>query len=175
MTFRQAEMDEFDRVRGFYWALIDVMEGGRFDPGWRKGIYPSDAELGRSLSHRELYVLEEGGRIIAAVIINNECNLGYEGLPWRVDAPAERVFMLHALGVAPDRQGQGVAGRVVSECLAAAREKGAGPKRAVPEKAAPPRCKHRKSPDTPPGRATEESPECRRQPWIFPLRAVRSS
>ena len=33
--------------------------------------------------------------------------------------------MLHALGVAPDRQGQGVAGRVVSECLAAAREKGA--------------------------------------------------
>ena len=125
MTFRQADMDEFDRVRGFYWALIDVMEGGRFDPGWRKGIYPSDAELGRSLSRRELYVLEEGGRIIAAVIINNECNPGYEGLPWRVDAPAERVFMLHALGVAPDRQGQGVAGRVVSECLAAAREKGA--------------------------------------------------
>ena len=44
MTFRQAEMDEFDRVRGFYWALIDVMEGGRFDPGWRNGIYPSDAD-----------------------------------------------------------------------------------------------------------------------------------
>lgn len=125
MEFRRAESAELDRVRGFYWALIDIMEGGEFDPGWRKGIYPSDAELRKSLDAGELYVLEDEGAIAAAVIINNEYNPGYEGLPWRVDAPPERVFMLHTLGVAPAMQGRGVAKRVVAECLATAREKGA--------------------------------------------------
>ena len=63
MEFRRAESAELDRVRGFYWALIDIMEGGEFDPGWRKGIYPSDAELRKSLDAGELYVLEDEGAI----------------------------------------------------------------------------------------------------------------
>lgn len=125
MEFRRAESAELDRVRGFYWALIDLMEGGEFDPGWRKGVYPSDAELRKSMDAGELYVLEDEGAIAAAVIINNEYNPSYEGLPWRVDAPPERVFMLHTLGVAPAMQGRGVTKRVVAECLATAREKGA--------------------------------------------------
>ncbi len=125
MEFRLAKPEEFARVRDFYWAFIDVMEGGEFDPGWRKGVYPSDAELTNALGRGELYILEDAGEIAAAVIINNEYNPGYEGLPWRVEAAPERVFMLHALGVDPARQGRGVAKRVVAECLAAAREKGA--------------------------------------------------
>ena len=125
MEFRAAHADEFETVRCFYWRIIDAMEGSKFDPGWRRGVYPSDAELLTALGRGELYLLLDGEDIAAAVIVNNEHNPGYEGLPWRVDAPRDRVWMLHALGVAPDMQGRGVAGRVVDECLALVASRGA--------------------------------------------------
>lgn len=125
-AFSCAAPDDFGRIRDFYWALIDVMEGGRFDPGWRKGVYPSDSQLMQSLDRGEMYTLEDENHAIAAtVIINNEYNPGYEGLPWKTDAPPERVFMLHTLGVDPARQGRGLARRVVAESLDVARGKGA--------------------------------------------------
>ena len=125
MEFRCAKTEEFTRVRDFYWRLIDRMEGGKFDPGWRRGVYPSDAELQHALGRGELWLLEDGTDIAAAVIVNNDCNPGYEGLPWAVEAPPERVYVLHVLGVDPDRQGRGVARRVVEECLALARSRDA--------------------------------------------------
>ncbi len=125
MDFRCAKTEEFTRVRDFYWRLIDRMEGGPFDPGWRRSVYPSDDELRDALGRGELWLLEDGADIAAAVIVNNDCNPGYEGLPWAVEAPPERVYMLHTLGVDPDRQGRGVARRVVEECLALARSRGA--------------------------------------------------
>ena len=125
MDFRCAKTEEFTRVRDFYWRLIDRMEGGPFDPGWRRGVYPSDAELRNALGRGELWLLEDGADIAAAVIVNNDYNPGYEGLPWAVEAPPERVYVLHVLGVEPDRQGRGVARRVVEECLALARSRGA--------------------------------------------------
>lgn len=125
MDFRCAKIEDFDRVRDFYWRLIGRMEGSAFDPGWRRGVYPSDAGLERALQRGELWLLEDGADIAAAVIVNNDYNPGYEGLPWGVEAPPERVYVLHTLGVDPDRQGRGVARRVVEECLALARSRGA--------------------------------------------------
>lgn len=125
MEFRRAEPGEFEAVRRFYWDIIDEMEGTKYDPLWRKGVYPSDEYLRGALAKGELYLLADGGGIAACVILNNEYNPGYEGLPWKVDAPAERVYMIHALGVDARRQGQGVGGRVVDECLARAKSLGA--------------------------------------------------
>ena len=125
MDFRCAKIEDFDRVRDFYWRLIGRMEGSAFDPGWRRGVYPSDAGLERALQRGELWLLEDGADIAASVIVNNDYDPGYEGLPWGVEAPPERVYVLHVLGVDPDRQGRGVARRVVEECLALARSRGA--------------------------------------------------
>ena len=117
MTFRRAKSEEFERIRDFYWALIDVMEGKEGDPGWRRGIYPSDDELRGALSKGQLYLLEDGDTVAASVIVNHDRNEGYAGLPWRVDAQGDEVVVLHALGVDPAIQGRGVAGRVVDECV----------------------------------------------------------
>ena len=117
MTFRRAKSEEFERIRDFYWALIDVMEGKEGDPGWRRGIYPSDDELRGALSKGQLYLLEDGDTVAASVIVNHDRNEGYAGLPWRVDAQGDEVVVLHALGVDPAIQGRGVAGRVVDKCV----------------------------------------------------------
>lgn len=125
MEFRRAFPGEFYAVRAFYWGIIDAMEGSEYDPGWRRGVYPSDAGLTGALSRGELYLLLDGDVIAAAAIVNNEYNPGYEGVPWGVDAPPERVYMIHALGVGPGMQGRGVGGRAVDECLALSRSLGA--------------------------------------------------
>lgn len=38
MIFQKASQDEFDRIRTFYWALIDAMAADNDKIGWKKGI-----------------------------------------------------------------------------------------------------------------------------------------
>lgn len=125
MVFRRAESGEFEKIRDFYWNLIDSMAGGEYDPGWRKGIYPSDEELAAALAAGELYVLDDAGETAAAVVINGESNEGYSGVAWGAEIPPERVLLLHMLGVNPGRQRAGVGRRVVAESLALAERSGA--------------------------------------------------
>lgn len=47
--------------------------------GWKKGIYPSDDYLVRSLSDGELYKLTDD-KMYACVILNSVGNEGYAGV-----------------------------------------------------------------------------------------------
>ena len=38
MIFQKASQDEFDRIRAFYWALIDAMAADNDKIGWKKGM-----------------------------------------------------------------------------------------------------------------------------------------
>ena len=42
MVFQKANSNEFDRIRAFYWTLIDAMAADNDKIGWKKGIYPTD-------------------------------------------------------------------------------------------------------------------------------------
>lgn len=121
MIFIQAREDEFEAVRGFYWAMIDTM-CEQFDRiGWKKGVYTTDEVLRGSLQCGELFTLREDGVICACVILNSRGNDGYAGVPWTVCCPDEDVLIPHALAVAPERQGQDVGRALVEEILALAR------------------------------------------------------
>ena len=121
MQFGQAKPEEFDAVRGFYWAMIDAMQD-QFDKiGWKKGVYPTDEFLRESLQRGELYTLRDGDALCACVILSSRCNDGYAGTPWRVQCRDKDVLIPHALAVAPERQGQGVGRAPMAEILALAR------------------------------------------------------
>lgn len=77
---RIAKEHEFSRVQSFYWKLIDAMQTSSYHPRWQKGVYPSDEFLMKSLYESELYVLERDMAIIGAMVLNHECNEGYEGV-----------------------------------------------------------------------------------------------
>lgn len=117
-----ARTEEFTEIRSFYWNLIDQMDTDKI--GWKKGIYPTDAFLTESLQKGELYTLRENGVLCACVILNEEYNEGYNGLPWCISCKADEVWIPHALAVDPSIQGKGIGRRLMAEIRQAAKQKG---------------------------------------------------
>lgn len=128
MVFQKANPNEFDRIRAFYWALIDAMAADNDKIGWKKGIYPTDNFLRDGLAKGTLYTLTHRQQLAACVIVNSDTNEGYAGVPWRVDCADSAVLIPHALAVSPALQGQGIGRAVVAQVQALARRTG---KRAV--------------------------------------------
>ena len=114
---------DFHEVQSFYWTLIEQMQDVEFHPGWEKGVYPADAFLKESLAVGELYALRADGKIIAAMVLNHQCNDGYNGTKWNVEAAVDEITVIHALGVLPQVHGQGVAPQMVEAAIQIARAK----------------------------------------------------
>lgn len=119
---QQAEEQEYKEVQAFYGTLIDNMEHARFHPGWKKGIYPEDSFLKESLQRQELYVMKQEQKIIAAMVLNHQCNEGYQDVSWQVHAEENEITVIHALGVLPEFHGQGAAGEMVQQAICIAKE-----------------------------------------------------
>lgn len=113
---------DFDAVRAFYWALIDGMRSSPFLPGWEKGVYPSDDFLKIALRKDQLYVMRQNNQIAAAMVLNHDCNEGYKGVEWKVNAAKDEVSVIHALGVLPEFHGHGFAKSMVQMAVQISRE-----------------------------------------------------
>lgn len=113
--------EEFEKVRQFYHRLIDWMEFEKYRPGWKKGVYPSDEYLSGALRRHELQTGILDGRCAAAMIVNHECNEGYQQIHWPVTAETSEVTVIHALGVLPSFHGKGIAGAMVNHVIRLAR------------------------------------------------------
>lgn len=121
LHIRQAREEEFQRVRAFYHALIDMMQSAEYKPAWEKEVYPSDEYLLESIADQTLYIGEWDGEIAAAMIVNHKSNEGYLSVTWGVDAAEGEVIVIHALGVLPACGGRGFAKAMVKKAIALAR------------------------------------------------------
>lgn len=124
MIFEKADRNEFTTIKKFYWNLIDEMSDVNEQIGWKKGIYPSDDFLMKSLEKGELFILKEDDILRACVVLNSDYNMGYVDVPWSIKCEADEVLIPHALAVSPNCQGKGVGKRVVKEILNYAKTEG---------------------------------------------------
>ena len=124
MELRTANENEWKKVKAFYWQLIEQMDSALYKPGWKKGIYPTDEFLMDSIRNKELYVLLSESNYMASMILNHKCTDGYEKIHWNITATPQEITVVHALGVLPDYQGQGIAKLMVQEAIRTANENG---------------------------------------------------
>lgn len=124
LHIRQAQEEEYQSVRAFYYALIDMMQSTEYKPGWEKGVYPSDEYLLESILNQTLYIGQVDGEIVAAMIVNHDCNEGYTNISWGVDASKEEITVIHALGVLPSCGGKGFAKIMVEKAISLAKTTG---------------------------------------------------
>ena len=99
MQIRVVNKNEYEKVRDFYYLLIDEMKDAKFSPGWEKDVYPSQDFLRKSIENGELYIGEENGEIISSMVVNHEYNDGYKKIQWSVQAEDSEILVVHALGV----------------------------------------------------------------------------
>lgn len=109
LRIRKANPSDYINVRDFYYELTDAMEKTKYKPGWQKDIYPTQSFLISSIEKNELYVGEKEERLVACMIINHAYNEGYKEVCWATDAVDGEFLVIHALGVAFEFSGQGIA------------------------------------------------------------------
>ena len=122
MIFREAEKEDFYKIRSLYWILIDQEQDEPSFPHWKKGIHPSDEMIQISIDRRQLYVLADGAEIAACVIANDKKVDGYADAPWQIDSDV--VMVLHVLAVHPNHRGKGLARRLVENVIEQERKVG---------------------------------------------------
>ena len=103
---RPATADDIPAVAKLYDKIHAEERAGRTTTGWLAGIYPVQATAEAALARGELFVYDDG-QIRASYILNQTQVDVYAGAPWAVDAPDDRVMVLHTLVVEPACAGKG--------------------------------------------------------------------
>lgn len=124
INFRQATPFDMEDLRRLYDEIIDAMDGAISYAQWKRGGYPSDSFLQSKSALGEMWVAEKDNRLVAAMVLNSECNPGYAQATWQVQCPPHEVMIIHTLGVSPKVQGQGVGKAMVQQAAAIARHRG---------------------------------------------------
>ena len=121
---RKADPRDLEAVTALYEEIHSAEEAGQISTGWKRGIYPSRDSALAALARQDLYVLEEGGRILGSAVINQIQVDVYAGAPWKHTVPDSRVCVLHTLTISPSAFGQGHARSFLAFYESLARQSG---------------------------------------------------
>lgn len=124
MIIRKAGVLDILSVTGIYEDIHTAEEAGKAAIGWVRGVYPTQATAEAALARDDLFVLEEGGRVSGAAIINQTQCDGYETANWQYPADDSEIMVLHTLTIAPHAAGRGFGKAFVAFYEEYARTKG---------------------------------------------------
>ena len=113
LNIRAARIDEYERVKDFYYDVIRHFKESEYDPKWEIGIYPADAYIYTAIEKQELYVGFIGEGMVAAMVLNHSFNEGYRHVQWLTDAKEEEAQVIHILCVHPKERKRNIAKQMV--------------------------------------------------------------
>lgn len=126
LTIRKAVEEDVPAICEMYDHIIELYQRQVKRPGWRKGVYPIEADFRDAIRAGAMYVGELDGRMAAGMVVRQGMDEGYRGAPWLVELEDSRVAVVHTLGVHPELARAGLGLEMVRGALRAAREKGCG-------------------------------------------------
>lgn len=121
---RRAAIGDIPAIAAIYEAIHDREEAGRAVIGWQRGVYPTADTARAAVEAGDMFVEEDGGRVVASGRINREQVPVYASVDWRYAAEDDRVLVLHTLTVDPELGGRGYARRFLEFYEDCARESG---------------------------------------------------
>ncbi len=124
-TIKRASEDQLDGIDDFYNEIIDYLTQTRNYPGWQKGIHPTRAEAVEAAREGAFYVAEAGGDLCGTMIMNHTAEAGFSDAHWQVDAPTDKVCVIHSLAVHPAYMRKGLGRQFVAYALDTAKKQGA--------------------------------------------------
>lgn len=112
VRFRRAAVSDMEPVAGMYRAAVSAMEEHHIMQ-W-DDVYPDRSVLEADIMRGEMYVGHIGDVLVAAYVINRECDQAYDAGDWVY--PDSPCFIVHRLCVSPEFQHCGV-GRAAMESV----------------------------------------------------------
>ena len=124
MKIIKAKPEDYPKTRLFYHSVIDVIQGQKYLPGWRKDIYPDPDDIKQEIAEGCLYYGLVDGEMAAAMVVNQKCHEEYQNAKWKIDAAPDEFMVIHILAVHPRFGRQGLAKELVRFALDLARNAG---------------------------------------------------
>lgn len=121
MDIRLARAEDLHAIMDLYHEVSDAMVDTPYDCRWRRDGHPSTDLVRGLISSGNMLVGTVGHEVIAAVGIDHDLGYEYEEVLWLVDAPPDRVAVLHLLVVARQWRGKGLSRQLLRVCLEHAR------------------------------------------------------
>ncbi len=104
---QRAEKVDIDAIEKIYEEIHDAEEQGMGPIGWIRGVYPTRKTAEDALHRNDLFVMKDGGQIVAAAVINQIQVDAYRDAAWKHSAENDEVMVLHCLAVAPSQMSHG--------------------------------------------------------------------
>ncbi|MBA4494028.1 GNAT family N-acetyltransferase [Paenactinomyces guangxiensis] len=120
MKFVQAKINQTEEVIQLYREVVKLMNRNNIYQ-WSED-YPRPEDLKKDIEKGDMYLLEDQGKIAAAVVLNEQYDAEYEDIPW--EDRTGRFLVVHRLCVNPDFQGQGISKILMEKIEALAQELG---------------------------------------------------
>lgn len=102
VRMRPAEPRDLPRVLALFFAATAHMNRNGI-PQW-DSLYPDETTLRRDIARGEMYLLDENGAAVSAVVLNGEQAPEYAAVGWK--HVGGRIGVIHRLCVSPARQGE---------------------------------------------------------------------
>lgn len=113
IIIRKAKMADLSAILDIYDDIFAMEEQGLITSGWIKGIYPSKVSATEAINADEMFVMEDGGNVVAALRINQVQMPAYAEVKWEIEATPDKVMSCHTLVVSPKANGMGYGTRFV--------------------------------------------------------------
>ena len=124
LKVRQAVPADITAIVELYDGVIERFQIQTGNMGWRRGVYPTEADFQKAIQAGTLYLGELEGGPAAGMIITQGTDKSYGDAPWRVEAADRETAVIHTLGVSPAFTGQSLGLRMVEGAAELARRKG---------------------------------------------------
>lgn len=125
LNFRRAETEDTVEAQRAYRQIIDHLAATVDFPHWHTENHPTPEEVAGWILAGDLFLaLTAEGTIAGVVVLNHDTVEAYKDADWAIAATPEEVLVVHALGVAPDHLGQGVARFLVDATIEVAQKQG---------------------------------------------------
>ena len=124
MVIRRADDKDYKELLTFYERMCQVLGEKEFLPDGDKGGFPSGEMIKGAIVRGQQFVGIEDERIVAAYIMDHDCDKAYDLVKWQVNAEKEKVVILHALRVLPEYGKRGYSRKLVEHAISTAEKWG---------------------------------------------------
>ncbi len=114
IKFIKASLSDIDEVENLYNDLCDFLVTKDYNPGFRKGYYPTRQEALYFLESDTLYVAKVDGKIVGSIALTHNGNAETnESLKYDETNYSDMLF-IHIFVVHPNYQRQGIGSKMLS-------------------------------------------------------------
>lgn len=107
MVIREATKKDIDSIEKIYNNIHDIEEKGLTEIGWIRNVYPTKKTAENALNRKDLFVVEDNGKIVASAVINQIQVNEYKRVNWKYNAKDNEIMVLHCLAVDPCQENKG--------------------------------------------------------------------